>query len=94
MLIQSVQFSFAPEDADKAEAILRELRDMSRKEAGVIGFDVGPSQEKPKVFALWEQYRDKEALAAHVATEHYARLVLNGVRPLAQQRIGEIIFPI
>jgi quinol monooxygenase YgiN len=94
MLIQSVHFSFAPEDADKAEAILRELRDTSRKEAGVIGFDVGRSQEKPNVFALWEQYRDKEALATHLAMEHYERLVLNGVRPLAQQRTGEIIFPI
>jgi (4S)-4-hydroxy-5-phosphonooxypentane-2,3-dione isomerase len=94
MLIQSVIFAFAPEDADKAEAMLRELRDRSRKEAGVIGFDVGRSQEKPNVFALWEQYRDKEALDAHVATEHYQRLVLNGVRPLAQQRTGEIVFPI
>jgi quinol monooxygenase YgiN len=94
MLIQSIIFTFAPEDADKAEAMLRELRDASRKEAGVIGFDVGRSRDKPSVFGLWEQYRDKDALDTHVATEHYERLVLNGVRPLAQQRSGEIVFPI
>ena len=94
MLIQSVIFTFAPENAGKAEAILRELRDTSRKEAGVIGFDVGRSQEKPNVFVLWEQYSDKDALATHVATKHYERLVLNGVRPLAQQRTSEIVFPI
>ena len=40
MLVQFVQFTFAPQDADKAEAILRELRDASRKEDGVVGFDV------------------------------------------------------
>jgi quinol monooxygenase YgiN len=94
MLIQSIHYVFAPEDADKAEAILRELRDVSRKEDGVITFEVGRSQEKPNVFALWEEYRDKAALEFHMATEHFKRLGLNGVRPLAQQRNGETVFSI
>jgi quinol monooxygenase YgiN len=94
MLIVSIHFTFAAEDADKAEAILRELRDASRKEAGVIGFEVARSREKPNVFALWEQYRDRAALDAHMATEHFGRLVLNGARKLAQQRNGETVFPI
>jgi quinol monooxygenase YgiN len=94
MLIQSIHFTFAPEDADKAEAILRELRDASRKEEGVITFDVARSREKPNVFALWEEYKDKAALDAHVATEHFQRLVLNGVRAMAQQRNGETVYPI
>jgi quinol monooxygenase YgiN len=94
MLIQSIHYTFGPEDADKAEALLRELRDASRKEEGVIAFDVGRSQEKPNVFALWEAYRDKAALDAHMATEHFKRLALNGVRPLAQQRSLETVFPL
>jgi quinol monooxygenase YgiN len=94
MLIQSIHFTFAPEDADKAEALLRELREASRKEEGVIAFDVARSQERPNVFALWEEYRDRAALEAHTASEHFKRLVLNGVRPLAQQRDGETVFPI
>jgi quinol monooxygenase YgiN len=94
MLIVSIHFTFAAEDADKAEAILRELRDASRKEEGVIGFEVARSQEKPNVFALWEQYRDRAVLDAHMATEHFGRLVLNGARKLAQQRNGETVFPI
>ena len=94
MLIQSIHFTFAPEDADNAEAILRELRDASRKEEGVITFDVARSQEKPNVFALWEAYKDRAALDAHVASEHFKRLVINGIRPLAQQRNAETVFPI
>jgi (4S)-4-hydroxy-5-phosphonooxypentane-2,3-dione isomerase len=94
MLIQSIHYTFAPEDADKAEAILRELRDASRQEEGVVAFDVARSREKPNVFALWEAYRDNAAWDAHVATEHFKRLALNGVRPLAQQRMGETVFPI
>jgi quinol monooxygenase YgiN len=94
MLIQSIHFTFAPEDADKAEGLLRELRDASRKEDGVIGFDVGRSKEEPTVFALWEQYRDKAALESHIATEHFQRLVVHGVRIMAKQRIAETVFPI
>ncbi|MDB5040227.1 MAG: antibiotic biosynthesis monooxygenase [Candidatus Eremiobacteraeota bacterium] len=94
MVINSVHFTFAPEEADKAESLLRELRDASRKEEGVIVFEVGRSQERPNVFALWEEYRDKAAIDAHMASEHFQRLVLNGVRPLAQQRNGETVVPI
>jgi quinol monooxygenase YgiN len=92
MLIQSIHFTFAPEDADKAEGLLRELRDESRKEEGVIAFDVGRSKENPNVFALWEEYRDKAALESHIATEHFQRLVIRGVRVMAKERNAETVF--
>ena len=94
MIIQSVHFVFAPEDSDNAERMFRELRDLSRDEVGVISFDVARGEQKPNVFALWEVYRDKAALDAHLASEHFNRLVINGVRPLAQQRDGEVVSPI
>jgi autoinducer 2-degrading protein len=94
MVIQSIHFTFAPEDADKAEGFLRELRNESRKEDGVISFDIGRSEENPNVFALWEEYRDKGSLESHIATEHFQRLVIRGVRMMAKQRIAETVFPI
>ena len=68
MIIISIQFTFASKDADTAEALFRELRDASVKEPGVIQFEVGRSHEKPNVFALWEVYRDKDAVDAHRAS--------------------------
>jgi (4S)-4-hydroxy-5-phosphonooxypentane-2,3-dione isomerase len=94
MLIVSIHYTFVPENADKAEALFRELRDAARKEEGVISYDIARSQEKPNVFALWEVYRDKAALDAHVASDHFQRLAVNGVRPLAQQRNAETVVPI
>ncbi|MGC1381514.1 MAG: putative quinol monooxygenase [Candidatus Baltobacteraceae bacterium] len=94
MLIQSVRFTFAPEEADKAEAMFRELRDASRAEAGVIGFEIARSADDPTVFALWEVYRDRAALDFHKQTEHFERLVVNGVRALAKERRAEIVYPI
>jgi len=93
-MINAIVFTFAQKDADLAETLFRELRDASRKEAGVIQFDVGRSREKPNVFALWEVYRDQAALDAHFASEHFQRLVVNGVRPLAQERNIERVVPI
>ncbi len=94
MVIVSIHFTFPPEDADKAEAMLRELRDASRKEEGVVDYTVARSAEKPNVFALWEVYRDKAAFEAHRETDHFKRLVMDGVRPMAQERSAETVYPI
>lgn len=94
MLIQAVRFTFSPENAEKAEAMFRELRDTSRAEAGVVAFEVGRSQETPTVFRLWEVYRDRAAFDFHKNTEHFARLVVNGVRSLASEREAELLSPI
>jgi len=94
VLIASIVFTFAAQDADKAETMFRELRDASAQEPGVVRFEVGRSQEKPNVFALWEVYRDREALEAHQGTKHFQRLVVDGIRPLARQRNIETVIPI
>lgn len=94
MIISAIVFTFATQDSNKAEVILRELRDASVKEPGIVRFEVGRSEEKPNVFALWEVYRDKDAVDAHHASEHFQRLVVKGIRPLAQQRNVETVIPI
>jgi (4S)-4-hydroxy-5-phosphonooxypentane-2,3-dione isomerase len=86
MIVQSIHFTFAPEDADRADQMLRELSEASREEEGVAGFDVVRSRENPNVFALWEQYRDQAAFDSHKMTEHFTRLVIGGVRKLARER--------
>jgi quinol monooxygenase YgiN len=89
MIVQSIHFVFAPDDAAEIESALLELRDASRKEPGVVAFDVGRSLDKTGVFALWEVYRDAAGLEAHTQTEHFKRLVVGRVRILAKERIVE-----
>lgn len=94
MLVQSVRFTFAPGDMERAVALFRELREASLTEAGVIEFDVCRSQQDPNAIVLWEVYRDDAALDAHHATEHFQRLVVGGVSTLAKNRMGEKLSPI
>jgi quercetin dioxygenase-like cupin family protein/quinol monooxygenase YgiN len=86
MIISSIQFTFAAKDADTAESMLRELSGESIKEPGVVRFDVGRGSDDRNVFVLWEVYRDNDAVDAHRESEPFKRLVLNGIRPLAQKR--------
>jgi (4S)-4-hydroxy-5-phosphonooxypentane-2,3-dione isomerase len=86
VIIQSVHYTFKPEDADQAEAILQQLRDASRQEPGVVTFEVARSQTDPNTFALYEEYRDQAALEAHAKTKHFDTFVINGTRKLAQGR--------
>ncbi len=94
MLIQTVRYTFAPDDTDQAEPMFRELRDVARAEEGVLAFDIARSREQPDQFVLWEVYRDQAALDAHVASTHFQRLIIHGVRPLAKERHGDILLPI
>jgi quinol monooxygenase YgiN len=93
-LIQFIHYTFAPENADRAAAIFKELRGLSRQEPGVVRFDIARSKERPNVFVLWEEYRDEAAFKAHLETEHFGRLVVNGIRRLAKDRAGETAYPL
>ena len=94
MIVASVHCTFAPNDAQKAEEMLRELRDASLKEPGVIRYELARGQERPNVFALWEVYRDKEAADAHVASEHFQRIFVQGLQPLVQASDIQMLGPI
>lgn len=89
MQVQSIRYTFAPEEANRAAEILEELRDLSIREPGVVSFRVARVKNEPNVFLLWEEYRDEEALAEHAGTEHFKRLVVDGTRRLAKERVGE-----
>ncbi|MBV8638523.1 MAG: antibiotic biosynthesis monooxygenase [Candidatus Eremiobacteraeota bacterium] len=94
MVIQSVHFTFAEKDSEKAEELLRELRMASLTEDGVMSFDVARGDEQPNAFALWEEYKDRAAMESHMATEHFQRLVVRGVRAMALQREAIVVVPL
>jgi autoinducer 2-degrading protein len=61
----------------------------SRKEAGNLRFDLLRSTEAPTRLALYEVYRDEEALKAHRGTPHFARWAAEVGELLVGPRIGE-----
>lgn len=61
-----------PGQAEAFIAATRENASNSRKEPGVVRFDLLQHPDHPERFLLIEIYRDQAAAAAHKQTEHYA----------------------
>ena len=87
MLVLAVLYTIPIGDADESERYLRELTAASRAEPGCVSYEVARADEADHAtFVLFEKYTDQAALDAHMQTEHFQRLGVNGFRPLATGR--------
>ena len=75
-----------PGEADKVEAILRDLAAAVRHEPGNLQFKVYRSHDDPNDLLLYEIYASEEAFADHQQTEHFKKLVLERAVPLLEVR--------
>jgi len=71
VLIVHVHVHVKPGQADAFIAATRKNADASRKEPGILRFDVVRDLASPDRFVLVEVYRDELAPAAHKETAHY-----------------------
>jgi quinol monooxygenase YgiN len=58
----------------RAEELIRELSEASRQEPGNVHYIGHRDPEDPRVFVMYEQYRDKAAFEEHGQAEHFQRL--------------------
>jgi (4S)-4-hydroxy-5-phosphonooxypentane-2,3-dione isomerase len=72
LLVVHVQVRVKPEAVDSFRTASLANAGASRKEPGVLRFDVVQDLEDPTRFVLVEVYRGAAAAAAHKETAHYA----------------------
>ncbi|GAB4545519.1 MAG: hypothetical protein Fur002_19750 [Anaerolineales bacterium] len=86
MIIQVVYLEAREDDLEKfiREASLNAAE--SKKETGVVQFDLLQQEDAPTRFMLYEIYQDEAALQAHRETAHFKRWVEVGVPLLAKPR--------
>lgn len=72
MIFITAKFRVRPEDADRWPDITREFTEATRAEPGCLWFDWSRSLDDPAVYVLVEAFRDDDAGAAHVRSEHFA----------------------
>jgi autoinducer 2-degrading protein len=72
LLILHVHVHVKPEDVDAFRAASLANAEASRREPGVLRFDVVQEREDPTRFVLVEVYRNSAAHSAHRETAHYA----------------------
>lgn len=72
MIFITAKFRVKPEHADAWPEITRAFTEATRNESGCLWFDWSRSMEDPNEYVLVEAFRDDDAGAAHVQSEHFA----------------------
>ncbi|MFG3436117.1 putative quinol monooxygenase [Nonomuraea sp. NPDC047897] len=71
MIFIAAKFRVLPEHADRWPEITAEFTEATRAEPGCLWFDWSRSLDDPAEYVLVEAFRDDEAGAAHVESEHF-----------------------
>lgn len=58
-------------EQDRAAELFGQLAEASRQEPGNVFYIPHRDPEDPRVFVVYEQYRDKAAFEEHGASEHF-----------------------
>jgi quinol monooxygenase YgiN len=71
MIFITAKFHVRPEDAETWPQIAAGFTQATRAEAGCLWFDWFRSVDDPDVYVLVEAFRDDDAGAAHVQSDHF-----------------------
>ena len=71
MIFITAKFQVLPEHADAWPEISAEFTEATRAEPGCLWFDWSRSLDDPTEYVLVEAFRDGDAGAAHVQSEHF-----------------------
>ncbi len=71
MIFITAKFRIRPEHADNWPEISRSFTEATRAEPGCLWFDWSRSVDDPNEYVIVEAFRDGDAGAAHVQSEHF-----------------------
>ncbi|WP_210651632.1 putative quinol monooxygenase [Nocardioides sp. SYSU D00065] len=71
MIFITAKFAVRPEHAEAWPEITRAFTEATRAEEGCLWFDWSRSLDDPNEYVLVEAFRDGDAGAAHVGSEHF-----------------------
>jgi quinol monooxygenase YgiN len=84
MIFITAKFRVRPDHAEQWPEITRAFTDATRAEAGCLWFDWSRSIADPTEYVLVEAFRDGDAGAAHVQSDHFAQARTSLPRYLAE----------
>ncbi len=75
-----------PGTEERVEEILTEMTTFTRDEPGCLIYQPHRAVDTPGMYLIYEQFADMDAFKAHLASGHYARLILAEVGTLLEKR--------
>jgi quinol monooxygenase YgiN len=86
MIVVVAKYLAAEGMAEPVGAALIDYAPLTRAEPGCATFTVLRSRDEPRLFVLYEAYRDLEALDAHRASEHFSTVARDRIWPMLESR--------
>lgn len=84
MIFITAKFRVLPEHAEQWADITRPFTDATRAEPGNLWFDWSRSLDDPNEYVLVEAFRDGDAGAAHVQSDHFKTAIATLPRYLVE----------
>jgi (4S)-4-hydroxy-5-phosphonooxypentane-2,3-dione isomerase len=75
-------------------SLFTKLTEESRKEPGVLMFQVHRHKTEPRRFFIYEQYKDDAALEAHRASPHFLQYVKKELPRFGDRVEGQLYEPL
>jgi quinol monooxygenase YgiN len=75
-------------------AIFEKLTEQSRKEPGVLMFQVHRHKTEPRRYFVYEQYKDDAALEAHRTTAHFLQYAKKDLPKVGDRVEGNLFEPL
>ena len=75
-------------------SLFAKLTEESRKEPGVLMFQVHRHKTEPRRFFIYEQYKDDAALEAHRATPHFLQYAKKDLPRIGDRVEGQLYEPL
>lgn len=79
---------------EEALGHMLEAQALSRSEPGMLSYQVHRSTTDPRLFLLFEQYQDEDAVKAHTRTDYFKRIIIGRVVPLIEERVSGTYLPV
>jgi quinol monooxygenase YgiN len=73
-------------EEERAAELVGRLAAASNAEPGNVHYIPHRDPDNPRVFLIYEQYRDKAAFEEHGATDHFKSIALAELFPLMEER--------
>jgi quinol monooxygenase YgiN len=73
-------------EQDRAAELIDQLAAASSAEPGNVHYIPHRAAEDPRVFMIYEQYRDTAAFEEHGQTDHFKSIALEQLFPLMEKR--------
>jgi quinol monooxygenase YgiN len=90
MIVLVVKLTVRAGEEQRVAELFRPLQEASRKEPGCAMYIVQQQVENPRVFLVYEQYKDAAALDAHRNSPHFKQYATDQIYKVVESREADI----